>query len=253
MKKLVIFFFILLQPTFSSNIPTLYFTPNRQTDKIVISIIEGAESSLYIAGYSVSWENILKLIKKKQESVEVKVLVDGQIKGVPEDIVRVYKKPGFFHPKFITVDEKTVLIGSGNFTEDGFHLHHNHFLLIQDRDIADFFNRRFLAWWDDISEESQKVKLKGQKTKGENQKLEIYQDGIYRIYFSPETDCESVIIQEISKARDTIHFAHYRFTSESITKAIILRKMAGVNVYGIMDASGIAPYSVFYPLSDYGC
>lgn len=236
MRKLIIYFFILLlQPIFPGEIPSLYFTPNRETDKIILSIIQGAESSLYIAGYSVRWERIKEVLRKKKGKIDIKVITEEEITGLPEEIVKIYKKPGLFHPKFITVDGKIVIIGSGNFTDNSFHLHHNHFLLIKDRNISEFFNRRFLAWWED------------------NTFDEVYENSIYRVYFSPETNCESIIIQEISKARNSIYFAHYRFTSEEIAKAIVLRKLAGVDVSGIMDASGIEPYSVFYPLSDYGC
>jgi len=235
MKKLFFLLLFLLQPVFSGSSPSLYFTPNRQTDKILLSIIESAKSSVYIAGYSVSWDEMIGEIKKKTKSIEIKVISDKPIRGLPEDIVKVYQRQGLFHPKFITVDGRIVLIGSGNFTDDGMHLHHNHFLLIEDRKVTGFFNRKFLSWWN------------------ENPIDEVYEDSLYRIYFSPETDCEPIIMENISKARKTIHFLHYQFTSEEIAKAIILRRWAGVDVYGIMEPSSIEPYSVFYPLSDYGC
>ncbi|MCX8082828.1 MAG: phospholipase D-like domain-containing protein [bacterium] len=234
MKKYLIFFFF-LQMVFSKNLPALYFTPNSKTDKILLSLIENAKSSVYIAGYSISSGKMIELIKKNKERIVIKVLTERDYKNLPKNIVKVYQKSGLFHPKFITVDGISVLIGSGNFTDDGLHLHHNHFLLIQDPKIAEFFNKKFLAWWQDTPFE------------------EVYEDSIYRIYFSPDTDCESIIVNELSKARDTIHFAHYRFTSEKIARAIILKKFTGVKVYGIMDASGIEPYSFFYPLSYYGC
>jgi len=213
----------------------LYFTPNSKTDQMLISLIEGAESSVYIAGYSVSWKELTPLIKKKKDTIEIKIITDKRWEDLPEKILKVYQKPGLFHPKFITVDGKIVLIGSGNFTDEGLHLHHNHFLLIQDTKIAEFFRQKFISWWNDTPSE------------------EVYEDHIYQIYFSPETNCESIIIQNISDARESIHFLNYHFTSEEIAKAIIKKKLSGVDVYGIQEGSTIEPYSVFYPLSDYGC
>ncbi|HPP29884.1 MAG TPA: phospholipase D-like domain-containing protein [bacterium] len=202
---------------------------------MLISLIEGAESSVYIAGYSVSWKELTPLIKKKKDTIEIKIITDKRWEDLPEKILKVYQKPGLFHPKFITVDGKIVLIGSGNFTDEGLHLHHNHFLLIQDTKIAEFFRQKFISWWNDTPSE------------------EVYEDHIYQIYFSPETNCESIIIQNISDARESIHFLNYHFTSEEIAKAIIKKKLSGVDVYGIQEGSTIEPYSVFYPLSDYGC
>lgn len=238
MKKYIFAFLLIFNTAFSESTPSLYFTPNSKTDKIIISLIEGAESSLYIAGYSVSWGKMVELLQeKKKGGIDVKVIVDKEIKGIPEDILKIYQKPGLFHPKFIVIDGKSVLTGSGNFTDDGLHLHHNHFLLIQDRNVVGFFNKKFLSWWND-------------EPAGEP---EIYEDGVYHIYFSPETNCESIIIQNISKARKSIHFLHYQFTSEEIAKAIIRKKLSGVDVYGIVEPVSIEPYSVFYPLLDYGC
>ncbi|MCM8761725.1 MAG: phospholipase D-like domain-containing protein [Candidatus Omnitrophica bacterium] len=237
MRKFLFLLLVFLPPSFSGNLPALYFTPNRKTDKIIISLIEGAESSIYIAGYSVSWEKMIELLNRKKENIDIKILTDRETKWIFKDIVRIYSKPGLFHPKFIVVDKKYVLIGSGNFTDDGIYLHHNHFLLIKDRDMADFFNKKFLSWWDDKPAEEP----------------EVYKDRLYQIYFSPETNCESIIIQNISNAKKTIHFIHYQFTSEEIAKVIIRKKLSGVDIYGIVEPSSIEPYSVFYPLLDYGC
>lgn len=236
MRKSLLLLLVFLYPSFSENLPVLYFTPNIKTDKIILSLIEGAESSIYIAGYSVSWEKMIEMLKKKR-NIDIKILIERETKWIlkDKDIVKIYQKPGIFHPKFIVVDKKSVLIGSGNFTDDGLHLHHNHFLLIQDRNIADFLNKKFLSWWNDKPSK------------------EIFEDSIYKIYFSPETNCESIIIQNISSARKTIHLLQYQFTSEEIAKAIIKRKLSGVEVYGIVEPSSIEPYSVFYPLLDYGC
>ncbi|MCM8821153.1 MAG: phospholipase D-like domain-containing protein [Candidatus Omnitrophica bacterium] len=238
MRKLVLLLLVFLHPSFSENIPSLYFTPNPKTDKIIISLMEGAESSIYIAGYSVSWGKMIELLnREKWNNIDIKILTDRETKWILKDIVRIYDKPGLFHPKFIVVDKKYVLIGSGNFTDDGIYLHHNHFLLIKDRNIADFLNKKFLSWWDDKPAEEP----------------EVYEDEIYQIYFSPETNCESIIIQNISNARKSIHFLHYQFTSEEIAKVIIRKKLSGVDVYGILEPLNIEPYSVFYPLIDYGC
>ncbi|MCM8760276.1 MAG: phospholipase D-like domain-containing protein [Candidatus Omnitrophica bacterium] len=235
MRNLILLLFIFLNPSFSENLHHLYFTPNHKTDKIILSLIESAQDSIYIASYSLSWKEMIELLNRKKGNIDIKILTDREIKGSLKDIVKVYNKPGLFHLKFIVVDKKSVLIGSGNFTDDGIHLHHNHFLLIQDPNVANFFNKKFLSWWDDKPSE------------------EIFEDRTYQIYFSPETNCESIIIQNISKARKTIHFLQYHFTSEEIAKVIIRKKLSGVDVYGIVEPLSIEPHSVFYPLLDYGC
>ncbi len=237
MKRLLNFIriFILLVFCFYADSSNIYFTPNRETDQIIIGLLEKAEESIYIASYTMSWEEMIKQIRLRDD-IEIKILLDSEPQcKISSGLLKTDKKSSLFHAKFIVVDGRMVFVGSGNLTEGSLHSHHNNFLLIKDPKVAGFFSRKFISWWEGrVSEE-------------------FYEDDKFRIYFSPEADCEGIIKKVLSSAVRSIHFAQYHFTSEEIAKAVIRRRMAGVKVYGILEPSSVEPYSVFYSLYDYGC
>lgn len=238
MKKLLKFIrvFILFGLCFRADPSGIYFTPNRKTDQIIIKLIEKAEKSVYVAGYTMSWKDMMTKLIDRGGSIDVKIILDAEPpEKFPEGMLKVDEKSALFHPKFIIVDGHTVLVGSGNFTSGSLRSHHNNFLLIENPDVAEFFNKKFLCWWEgNLSEET-------------------YSDTTFRIYFSPENDCAAAIMDVLSSAVHSIRFAQYCFTSEDVVKAVIRRKLAGVKVYGIVERCNVEPYSIFYSLRNYGC
>lgn len=203
---------------------------------MITDLIEKAKKSVYAASYTMSWKKMMEILRNRHGAIDIKVMLDAEpAEKLPEEMLKIDGKSPLFHPKFIVIDRKTVLAGSGNFTEGSMHTHHNNFLLIENSVIAGFFTRKFLSWWKDSPSE------------------EIYADDTFQIYFSPENDCEDVIKRMISSARNSVRFALYHCTSEDIAITLIRRKLAGVDVCGIVERSSIEPHSVFYSLRDYGC
>ncbi len=214
----------------------IYFTPNRETDQIIINLLENAKKSIYVASYTMSLKGFIEKLAVRSRDIELKIMLDDEPPvEFHRGTLKVDRKSSLFHAKFLVIDGQMVFVGSGNLTEGSLHYDHNNFILIKNSEIAGFFSRKFLSLWDGIESE------------------EFYADDKFQIYFSPETDCEEVITKILSSAKRSIHFAQYHFTSEKISKAVIRRKMAGVKVYGIIEQLNIAPYSVFYSLRDYGC
>jgi len=237
-KKLAnaIFLLLLFRVYTCPAAPEVYFTPNRVTDQILIDLIDKAKKSVYVASYSMSWEKMMEKLCSQQGLKDVRVMVDTEPPAkFPRGILKVDKKSTLFHPKFIVIDGQTVIVGSGNFTEGGLHSYHNNFILIRDRRIAGFFNAKFLSWWENRPSE------------------ECYSDGTLQLYFAPENDCEEVLIKTISSARRSVRFALYHCTSEEIARVLVRRKLAGVDVCGMVEYFNIEPHSVFYSLRDYGC
>jgi len=232
----IICIFVLLGLCCHADPSEIYFTPNRKTDQIIIDLIGKAEKSVYVAGYTMSWNDMMKKLIDRAGEVDVKIILDARPpEKFPEGVLKVDEKSSLFHPKFITVDSARVFIGSGNFTSGGMRSDHNNFLLIEHPEVAEFFNRKFISWWEgSISDET-------------------YSDTTFRICFSPENDCAATIIEVLSSAVNSIRFAQYSFTSEAVVKAVIRRKLAGVKVCGIVERSNVEPYSIFYSLRNYGC
>ncbi|MFC1671033.1 phospholipase D-like domain-containing protein, partial [Spirochaetota bacterium] len=57
-------------------------------------------------------------------------------------------------------------------------------------------------------------------------------------YFSPEDNIERIILKRLKKAKSTIHFMSFSFTSNGIGEAMIDRYKKGVKVYGLFERRG---------------
>ncbi len=56
-----------------------------------------------------------------------------------------------------------------------------------------------------------------------------------RVYFSPNGRCEKVIIEEILKAKSSIHVAMFKFTNGRIARALVQASRQGIDVKVLMD------------------
>jgi phosphatidylserine/phosphatidylglycerophosphate/cardiolipin synthase-like enzyme len=62
------------------------------------------------------------------------------------------------------------------------------------------------------------------------------EDGV-AVFFSPQTDCRKLIINQIREAQKTIHLQAYSFSSERIARALVDAKKMGVKVTVIIDGT----------------
>jgi len=187
MRKIFFIFFIFVFHVFSSI--SVYFTPTERAEREILEKLKEAKNSVLIASYKFNHPEIIKILKNKKLK-ELKIIVEkGDLENFKKNI-HSYERDGIFHTKFIVIDGKVTIVGSGNFTESDFHLFHNNFLIIEDRKISEFFKRKFLSIWNNNKENREIFK---------NEKIEIY--------FSPENNVEKKIIEEIKKAKGYIYFA----------------------------------------------
>jgi|LSQX01.3.fsa_nt_gb phosphatidylserine/phosphatidylglycerophosphate/cardiolipin synthase-like enzyme len=238
MKKIIPIIFLIFLFLSKNTYPitaSLYFTPDKRSEQIIKDLIMCAEESIYIAGYSFTWTLLSNELGKKK-GLDIKVMLDTfppfDLKNIE---IKVDKRSALFHPKFIIVDGKRILFGSGNFTESSFRVHHNNFLLFTDEKIGIFLTKKFLSWWNEEKIDDE------------------YNDKTVRILFSPENDCEKIISEEIKLAKESICFALYHFTSKELAKSMIRRNLAGVKVNGMIENVSVEPHSVFNGLKGFGC
>jgi len=231
MRKIFFIFLIFIFSVFPSI--SVYFTPSEKAEKKIIEKIKNARKSVLIASYKFNHPEIIKILENKKLK-ELKIVVEKENLEDFKKNIHSYKGTGIFHSKFVVIDGKTVITGSGNFTESDFHLFHNNFLIIEDREIGEFFKRKFLSLWNN------------EENKGIFKKEEI------EIYFSPENNVEKKIIEEIKKAKSYIYFACFFLTSENIAKALIKQKIKGIEEKGIFENYNISRNSSFYILNDFG-
>ncbi|MFN4227270.1 MAG: phospholipase D-like domain-containing protein [Candidatus Ratteibacteria bacterium] len=227
MKK--IFFFFLLVDLLYSEIK-VFFTPSKKTYFEFINLLMKAEKSIYISSYSIS-DGFLDFLNNKK--IDLKIVCEfGDLKFGK---VKRIKNKGLFHSKFLIIDQKIVIITSANLTFSNFYKNHNNFVVINDRKLASYLLKKFDSFWNDYSY------------------TEKFEDGKFKIWFSPENDCEQLIEGEIENAKKSIDFATFSFSDKKIAEKIIEKRKKGVEVAGIIESYNIFPHSVFYLLLSYNC
>ncbi|MFH1770476.1 MAG: phospholipase D-like domain-containing protein [archaeon] len=72
------------------------------------------------------------------------------------------------------------------------------------------------------------------------------------IYFCPHDDCQREVLEELVKAKESIHFMIYSFTDEEIA-AMLIEKNKKIIVEGIIERQRItSKFNVFRILNDSG-
>lgn len=240
--------------------PGVYFTPGGRADRVILNAVMEAEESVYVAGFRFSWEELAAQLRdlKYRKKVDIRVVLDslpsGRILAGLRNNIRQHPGGTLFHAKFVIVDGRRVIAGSVNFAPESFLLDRNDIVLLEDRELAGFFKERFLCWWKDADPGVTKPPRGFQRpVPEETGSDDAYRSDSHEVFFGPQHDCEKEIRVLLSRARETIRFAQYEFTSDEVAETVVLRKLAGVDVRGVLERTTISPYSVFYFLRDCGC
>lgn len=75
---------------------------------------------------------------------------------------------------------------------------------------------------------------------------------ILGVYFSPNGECESQVIEWIGRANSSIHILIYSFTLDSVSDALITAHDEGVEVRAVFEKSQITQYSEYQKLKTAG-
>lgn len=138
--------------------------------------------------------------------------------------------PHIFHQKFIVRDKLHVLTGSTNFTTTGVTKNLNHIVTIEDKKVAKAYLSEF--------REIRKGIFGKRSLERPRKPLEDHLVSGVRIkpLFAPDHMPEMEFIKQMNKARDNVNFAIFTFAKSSgIDDAMVLSKIAGVDVRGALD------------------
>ena len=134
----------------------VYFSPNGGCDKAVISWIDKSSSTLDIAIFTLTKDDIAdSIIRAHKRGVKVRVIADNmQSKCKGADIDRlsrsgipvvIPKHQGFMHNKYIVIDSSTVVTGSYNFTNNATFKNDENLIIIAD--IGGMYSAAFEILW----------------------------------------------------------------------------------------------------------
>lgn len=217
------------------------------------AILGKAEESFYGAFYEISSPAIIDaLVKARKRGVTVKLVTEHDtmrskkgkgtryLKRLEEAGIEMVSDPsrrrGLMHDKFAVIDGKYVWTGSYNPTVNDSGRNNNNAILIYSTILAGIYKNEFLEMFDEEifgnrKEEGPFADLR------KNYHVNI--DGTdINAYFAPEDNVERIILKRLEKAKSSIHFMAFSFTSAGIGEMMIRKFKAGVSVQGIFERRG---------------
>ena len=256
MKKIIFTLCILLFipiTGFSEKTWEVYFTNPDKIKNIkvinpqdgLIAAIKGAKKSFYGAFYDISSIKIAnEIIAAHKRGVDVKLVTDnGTFSG--EAIRRIYESgipivpdtgPALMHNKFAIIDDFTVFTGSYNTTENCTHRNNNNAIIVNSTEIAEIYSAKFSEMFDNkIFGDKKKI---GAFAKLQRKYYVELDDMDINVYFAPEDNVERIIHGRIAKAKKSIKFMQFSFTSNAISEIIIEKFKEGIEVKGVFEKKG---------------
>jgi len=194
-------------------------------DEIIIKDINLAKKSIELAIYEITNDKIINaLLNASKRGVKVKIIVDDEF--LNNQKIKDLNKTGILitgdnskytmHNKYMIIDGKIVWSGSGNYTYYAFYRNYENFVRIEDLKIADVYKKDFQMILD------KNVSY-------------LALNSSFKVYFSPNDNIKSILINKINSASKRIYFLMYAFTDYDLAEAIIKAKKRGVDVKGVMD------------------
>ncbi len=157
--------------------------------------------------------------------------------GIP---VVADENPGLMHNKFAIIDGCILWTGSYNPTPRGVTRHDNNALAVDSRELADIFLAEFLEMFDD--------RIFGNaRDRGVFAPLRLRHSvtvGTARLgaFFSPEDGVERRICERLRRARRSVRFLAFSFTSSAIAAEMASCARRGVSVSGVVERDGSAAW-----------
>ncbi len=212
----------------------------------ILKLINDSKSTIDICMYNNSDNNIVSALKSAQSrGVRVRYIADQETANsalngnINFNILYANPGEGIMHSKFIIADAKTIdanlMIGSSNFTNNGFNDDANNILFIKNTELAQAFTTEFEEMWDSSGPKpGNKPKSGEEKTDNTPHQFSIVGIPI-ELYFSPSDNTEGHINDILLSAQFNIRFAVYTFTSDLLSSRIVQKKGEGLLVRGITD------------------
>jgi phosphatidylserine/phosphatidylglycerophosphate/cardiolipin synthase-like enzyme len=140
----------------------VFFCPEENCALQLISQIDSAQESIYIAIYSFTLDEISEaLLRAKERGVEVKVIFDylQAANAYSEDEkllgygipIRIKNGSGYMHNKFCIIDGEKVLTGSFNYSQNADTKNDENLILIISKEIAEAYLSEFNEIWEEAS------------------------------------------------------------------------------------------------------
>jgi phosphatidylserine/phosphatidylglycerophosphate/cardiolipin synthase-like enzyme len=221
--------------------------------------IDQTQETIDVAAYELDNTTITEaLLRAVGRGVKVRLVTDSDYRnesGV--SALRAQNVPivedgrgALMHHKFMVFDRRAVWTGSMNFTENCAYRNNNHGLLIVDDGLAENYSTKF-RWMFELK------KFGGRPTPQDQIPFPqvVLTDGTgVRNYFSTHDDVGMQVVEEIRRAKESIHFLAFSFTHKAIGEAMLEARQRGVRVSGVFEETQAGSKSSWFRgMKELGC
>ncbi|TAL36775.1 MAG: hypothetical protein EPN93_08130 [Spirochaetes bacterium] len=218
------------------------FTENPES--ALVARIDAARRSFHGAFYSITSNRIIQtLLAAKARGVDVRIVTETDTvasgvrtlvnAGIP---VAVDDRRGLMHDKFAIIDGEQLWTGSYNLTDNGAFKDDNNAIVIRSAELASIFQAEFDEMHaGGVFGNRKEPGLFGSLTKKYFVKIA---DTNINAYFSPEDNIERIILERLKKARRSVHFLAFSFTSDPLGEELIRLHKKGIAVKGVIEREG---------------
>ena len=217
----------------------------------LVSMIGKAKTYFHGAFYDISSRPVAQaLIDARKRGVAVKLVTDRRMKSSEErkKVVERYEKAGIevaqragrrsglMHNKFAVIDGAWLWTGSYNASRNDAVKNNNNAILICSEELAAIYEDEFNEMF-----EEEIFGNRGERGPFADLKKRYHvriDETDINAYFAPEDDVERIILKRLQKAKSSIYFMAFSFTSAGIGEEMIKKSREGVAVYGLFERKG---------------
>lgn len=251
---ILVCFLVIAVPLFAAEWCGIYFTsPERNgshgtyspPEDALVSLIDSSRETIDGAFFEIGSVRVADaFIRAHKRGVKVRLVTDDsnlkkpgckRVKAAGIPVVDDAKK-GLMHDKFAIVDGLTVWTGSYNITDNCAYRNNNNAVRIESKELAEIYEAEFREMFEEhIFENKKESRVFSTLTNPYYVKIG---EADINAYFSPDNDVEDIIVKRIKKAKSSIYFLAFSFTSDPIGEAMIAQAKKGVKVAGVFEKNG---------------
>lgn len=220
---------------------------DKKIDSELVSLIDNARESVYLAVYGFSEPTVVDaVIRAEKRNVDVRMVGDidefntyGYHQMYIHNIdMSLGNSSGIQHNKFAVIDGNILFTGTGNITENGFLRNNNHFFIIEDKELADYYTAEFLQMYNGLFA-SVKRPFSAQNSFSIN-------GNRVEVYYSPYHGEQAMnrLVDLVDNAQKSIHYMIFAYTHDELDAAMVrAARNRNVPVYGIHDSTFVTGVS----------
>ena len=218
----------------------MVFCPSENCLNIYYENILKSTDNIKCTFYDLTQKNLTKVLNEKSKNISTQIIVDDKSlkKLNTTSSVLVFSDKNsktrynnLMHNKFCVIDNKTLILGSANPTENGFFYNDNTILKFVDEDISKIFLEEF-----NQMKNGNFGYLKKEVNLNKNFDF-IYENESYKVkvFLCPKDNCENSLLDILNKTKKEILFLSFVMTNDLIENLLKQKAKENILVLGVIE------------------